>query len=379
MLTTAGRVPPALGLAAHLGRGVQRIATDAAVGRIRAIPREISGLDAARLSRLLGARVTSVRVIDGDAGTSSRARLALTGDGVPESVFVKMPARTVGTRLVGELGRLARTEVRFYRQLGSEVSNVPRHHGSAFDPLTGRFVLVLEDLAAQRCEFPDTLHPLDRDRAALTVALLARVHATFWGRLPARGGTGALGWLYSASGDDTSLLTGSLLKMSSRRLAERTDIGVHAGRFIDENYRPAARLLDRPPHTVLHGDAHPGNLYFRGGAAGLLDWQAVRRGHPGRELAYTLVTSMTTTDRQATERDLLDEYRCALAAAGGPGLDPGDLWDRYRMGALYAYTAAVITAGLGGMQSEDIALEGTRRAVAALEDLETVALLKKTL
>ena len=53
----------------------------------------------------------------------------------------------------------------------------------------------------------------------------------------------------------------------------------------------------------MHGDAHPGNVYFRNGEAGLLDWQAVRRGHPGRELAYTLVTSMTTTDRQTHQRD----------------------------------------------------------------------------
>ena len=53
----------------------------------------------------------------------------------------------------------------------------------------------------------------------------------------------------------------------------------------------------------MHGDAHPGNVYFRNGAAGLLDWQAVRRGHPSRELAYTLVTSMTTADRQASERE----------------------------------------------------------------------------
>ena len=68
----------------------------------------------------------------------------------------------------------------------------------------------------------------------------------------------------------------------------------------------------------MHGDAHPGNVYFRNGAAGLLDWQAVRRGHPSRELAYTLVTSMTTADRQASERDMLDGYRRALAAPAAP-------------------------------------------------------------
>ena len=55
------------------------------------------------------------------------------------------------------------------------------------------------------------------------------------------------------------------------------------------------------------------------------------------------------------------------------------MWDRYRQGALYAYVAPLITAGMGGMQAEDIALEGVRRGVAALEDLDTVSLLEKSL
>ncbi len=68
-----------------------------------------------------------------------------------------------------------------------------------------------------------------------------------------------------------------------------------------------------------------------------------------------------------------------MAAAGGPDLDQDELWDRYRKGALYAYVAALITAGMGGMQTEGIAMEGLRRGVAALEDLDTVALLEKSL
>ena len=365
------RVAPIIGLASHVGRGVQRIATDAVVGRLRSLPRTVEDLDARALSQIMGRTVTSVTVIGGDAGTSSRARLALTGDGVPESVFVKMPAETAATRLMGELGRLAETETRFYSELSPQLTGVPESYGSAFDPLTGRYVLVLEDLAVDACEFPDTLHPLDAEKASLILGLLARLHATFWDRVP--------GWLYTPSDDSTSLLTGSLLKMSARRIAERTDIAVETGRFIDENYRTVAQLIDTPPHTVMHGDAHPGNVYFRNGEAGLLDWQAVRRGHPSRELAYTLVTSMTTSDRRASERDLLDHYCQALAAAGGPVLDSGDLWDRYRQGALYAYVAALITAGLGGMQAESIALEGLTRAVAALDDLDTVAFLEKSL
>ncbi len=367
-------VTPVFGLAAHLGRGLQRIATDAVFGRARALPRHIADLDPAFLSGLLGRRVTSVALLDGDAGTSSRARLALTGDDVPESVFVKMPAETVATRLMGELGRLADTEVRFYRELSGQLIDVPACHGATFDPVTGRFVLVLEDLTlGGRCEFPDTLHPLDPDRAALIVELLARVHATFWQRPDAHR------WVYSASADATSLLTGPLANTAARRLAGGTEIPVRAGQFIIDNYRAAATLIDRGPNTVMHGDAHPGNVYFRNGRAGLLDWQAVRRGHPSRELSYTLITGMTTAARAQHQRDLLDVYRAELCAAGGPELDREDLWQRFREAALYAYIAALITAGMGGMQDADIALEGLARAVAGLEDLDTVSALKASM
>lgn len=367
-----------LGLAAHLGRGVGRVTTDAVVGGRWGLPRRAQDIDAAVLSRVMGRTVRSVRVLGSDAGTSSRARLVLTGKDVPDSVFVKLTAKTAATRLMGELGRLGQTEVRFYTQLAPQVIGTPQAYGAAFDGWTGRYLLVLEDLPAHSCEFPDTLHPLSLDQASLIVELLADLHATFWGRLP-RDGRGPLGWLYTPSGDVTSLLTGSLMSASIKRLAERADIPVENGRFIADNYRAVAALIDAPPHTVMHGDAHPGNMYFHGGKAGLLDWQAVRRGHPARELAYTLITSLTPEDRRASQRELLDDYRRALAAAGGPELHRDEFWLRYRQGALYAYVAPLITAGMGGMQVEDIATEGLRRGVAALDDLETIAALQSSL
>ena len=56
MARTANRVPPVLSVAAHLGRGMQRVATDAAIGRFRSLPRTIGDLDAAFLSQLMGVR-----------------------------------------------------------------------------------------------------------------------------------------------------------------------------------------------------------------------------------------------------------------------------------------------------------------------------------
>src|ERR1700757_4628376 len=369
MTNPVGHAFSIMGLAAHLGRGGGRVAADAVVGGRLGLPRTVEDIDAAVLSNIMGTTVRSVRVLGSDAGTSSRARLVLTGKNVPESVFVKIAAKTAATRLMGELGRLGHTEVRFYSELAPQLHGVPHAYGAAFDGWTGRYLLVLEDLPAESCEFPDTLHPLSPDQASLIVELLADLHATFWDRLP-RDGRGPLGWLYTPSGDVTSLLTGSLMKTSIKRLVERTTIPVDNGRFIADNYRAVAALIDAPPHTVMHGDAHPGNVYFRDGEAGLLDWQAVRRGHPSRELAYTLVTSLTPEDRRASQQDLLDVYRRALATAGGPDLNRDDLWLRFRQGALYAYVAALITAGMGGMQLENIAIEGLRRGVAALDDLE---------
>ena len=68
---------------------------------------------------------------------------------MPDSVFVKLAAETAATRLMGELGRLGQTEVRFYRQLARQVVGAPYAYGAAFDPWTGRYLLVLEDLPAE--------------------------------------------------------------------------------------------------------------------------------------------------------------------------------------------------------------------------------------
>ena len=135
--------------------------------------------------------------------------------------------------------------------------------------------------------------------------------------------------------------------------------------------------MDIGPHTVLHGDSHPGNPYIRDGQAGLLDWQVVRRGHPARDLAYAIILGTPAPDRHGAERELLETYRQALAGEGGPELDRDELWTRYRQAVIHPYLSALTTAGLGGLQDDGIALEGLRRAVTALDELETVAALRR--
>jgi Ecdysteroid kinase-like family len=366
---------------AHLGRGVRRLAVDAALRGRRPFPRTVADLTPEVLTPLIGAAVTGVSVLDGASGTSSRARLALTGAGVPDSVFVKMSAGSAGIRMLGELAGLGETEANFYQHLAADLVGddvVPVSYGADFDPLTGRYVIVLEDMTTSPCQFPDTLHPLEADQMAQLIECFAHLHATFWGRLPEKpSGSGKFGWLMAPSSDPSNPIMPTVMKLSARKLADRTPIG--NGRYLWENIRAITELNDAGAHTVLHGDAHPGNTFFRNGKAGLLDWQVVRRGHPARDLAYTMVLGMPTAERQASQRDLLDTYRKALAAGGGPQFDADELFTRYRQAVVHPYISGLSTAGLGGMQGDDIALEGLRRAVAALDDLDTVGALKAAL
>jgi hypothetical protein len=105
----------------------------------------------------------------------------------------------------------------------------------------------------------------------------------------------------------------------------------------------------------------------------------VRRGHPARDLTYTLVLGLPTADRVAAQRDLLDVYRKSLVSVGGPEFGHDELWTRYRQAVTYAFVSPLTTAGLGGMQTDGIALEGLERAVAAIDDLETVAALRQAM
>ena len=294
-------------LAALVGRGVQRLATDAVWQGARSFPRRVGDLDARGVVADHGPPrprcrcSTALRNIFSGPPGAHRRRRSRFG-------LRKMSAATGATRMLGELARLGETEARFYKQLAPELdSGVPRCYGSEWDSLTGRYVIVLEDMTLTQCEFPDTLNPLDNDKMALLVEVLAHLHGTFWGRLPETpSGEGQFGWLSPPSADPSVPLTPHLMRLSARRLADRTPIPVDAGRFIWENFQAATAVVDEGPHTVLHGDSHPGNTFFRDDRAGLLDWQVVRRGHPARDLAYTLVHGMTTDDRRAIQARPID-------------------------------------------------------------------------
>jgi hypothetical protein len=370
-----------IGAAGRLGRELVRLAHDR-VARAPSIPRRVEDLDAAVLTRVLGTPVDEVTPLEATEGTTDRVRLALEGEGLPPSVFVKMAPRAPLVRLFGNLANLGGEEVGFYRHVRPGLAiEAPVVHGLDLDPRTGRFLIVLEDLHARGCSFTDVRTPCPLDRAEAVLATLAALHAAHWRspRLDDRG-PGGLAWVRANGSDPLLPLVARALRRFGRRLAaDDPTLAPASGRALLDRYIAVARALDAGPHTVLHGDAHPGNCYFAGETAGLLDWQTIRRGNPLRDVTYFLVLGLDPEVRRRHEHDLLDRYRDALAAAGGPDLDAGAARATYRAMAAYPYAAATFTAGLGGMQSHAIAQVGLRRAALAIDDLDTAATLAPAL
>lgn len=76
-----------------------------------------------------------------------------------------------------------------------------------------------------------------------------------------------------------------------------------------------------------------------------------------------------------SERDTLAVFCKGTGCLGWSLRDESDGRSR----AVIPRKTPLITAGMGGMQEDGIAMEGLKRGVAALDDLDTVAQLKKAL
>src|SRR5262249_28237387 len=149
------------------------------------------------LSEALGAPVTSVASEPIAAGTGFLGKLVrLTprygkeAADRPRSLIAKLPTLDAGVRQLAMMFRFYEREVRFYRQLADRVSlRVPRAHHIGFDPASGDFVLLLEDMAPAR--IGDQLEACSTEEARLAVHDVAALHAGWW----ASPALGRLDWM----------------------------------------------------------------------------------------------------------------------------------------------------------------------------------------
>ena len=347
------------------------------------IPVEVQDITASWLQDVMRERapdaiVRRIDVVEAHSGTTGRARVVLTHDDprLPGSVFVKLAPFDVGQRAFVEQQGMGRAEARFYAELAGEIPvRLPRAWYAAHDD-AGRYVMVLEDLVPLGATYP-TQRDVDRSFVERTIDAMAALHARFWST-PRFARDGDLAWVERRSrgyGSAAPLVSfaleqlGAGLPECSRRL----------GAVCVEQADGVAALLARGTPTLVHGDAHLGNMFVVDGNPGFLDWAMVSCAPSLRDVAYFLCASAPTEVRRADERGLIVRY-CDRLRDGGVALDVDAAWDQYREQLVTGWIAAVVTAAMGShWQPIEIGRAATARADAAITDHDVAELLRARL
>ncbi len=327
--------------------------------------------------------VAAKRCGDGIASTADRVVLDLsyapgTGDGLPGRLILKtMLASPHAPEAMYE------NEVRFYRELRGDLDiETPTAFASSFDPATGRFGLLLEDLEARHARFPSAIDPVSVDEVRSILGHLATLHAQFW---DSPRFTGDLAWVATPTSggmfevfDQIGL---ELIEDQVGRHPFKQELIAPLGRSVAEMWDLLWRVQARhgeAPTTLLHGDPHIGNTYLLPGArGGLLDWQLMMRGSWAHDVTYLLVTSLDPETRRRNQRDLLGEYLDRLAEAGSGGVpSAADAFEQYRSAALWGLVIGWLICPPENYGPE-ITAANISRTVAAVEDLETFAAIEE--
>ena len=323
---------------------------------------------------------TAKNVGTGQIGDSVRFKLdyARGGDDAPASIVGKFPAAGDMSRATGvALGNYAR-EVNFYRHLAaSALIRTPRCYFADIDDATHEFVLMMEDLAP--AAQGDQLTGVSLDTARLVLEESAKLHASHWGD----DSLDDLPWI-QGSKHATSPITQEMVAAIWGQFRERygarvSPLAVEIGEAISGTWgRENTRV---GPRCLMHNDFRPDNMMFATPAGGhkvtTLDWQTAGYGVGAADVAYFLGGAITTDERRAHEKALLDGYYAKLCALGVSGYGRGDLDADYAAGTFQAFLTAFFAAMVVTQteRGDDMFFVMLNGAAAQIDDVGALALL----
>ena len=321
-----------------------------------AVPSTLFMLTPDFLSQVLQADVRAVKVLATNIGngmTSSIVRLGLeyaqdeydgTGClafGLPTTLIAKFASFNDFVR--GECVRLGfyEREVYFYKELAARTdARTPVCYYAAFDPDTGRCLLLLEDLTDHMRE--SSPRGCSIDRARLAVQAMAGLHAGWWDHPELR----EIPHFFRAPSKHEAIVTmfwdffrqgmgfGDSPEIRHLEVVLRRETGA------------AEAVMSEGPLTLVHNDFQLDNLSF--GLPGqspevvLMDWGIYTTARGAADLAYLLVGSLSIEDRRACETLLMQEYVDALARLGVEGYTLEHCLADYRRAMLIYYTRYMI-------------------------------------
>ena len=312
-------------------------------------------------------RVSSVRTVETLHTRATKIRFEADADTPRGSQTLRLCVKGFfGTNpLPPGMARNGQAEVQYYRTFGARTSVAsPVVRYAAIDRASGHGILLMDDVIAAGGTFFTALDPYSFDQARMSVQQLALLHSEHWGRLQ-EPQYGSLVDRLQAFASEPVIPHDELQELLDGERGETLPGELRDARRLHEGVRQLAEHSRRGEHTVVHGDAHAGNLFAIDGTVALIDWQLVQRNHWALDVAYHLGSSLTVVMRREHEQALLRHYLDGLRAGGVHPPTWDDAWANYRRFMLYGYYLWAITRFV----ERPVTLELVKRLGTAVGDL----------
>lgn len=234
----------------------------------------------------------------GLVGNVQRLHVSYAHTPGPGTFIVKLPSYQLT-----ESAAFSQTEVCFYQQASRWFPGIPAPICYAGD----ENYLLLEELH-NGC-FVKQLAGCNAAQAQLAIRQIAQLHAQWWDRtLPA-----GLHWVHA-------LNTSPAGNFCTQRLQ------TYSGEWpallqpylpnINNRLSKLQSFLMAAPRTIVHGDYHSQNIFFREDNVTLIDFQFIQQACGMLDVARFIATSLTTELRRSLEHSLLETYRACLHKQG---------------------------------------------------------------
>ena len=260
---------------------------------------------------------------------------------LPATMIGKCPMDDDMARMYNEVMNSYKRENGFYRDLADEVPmRVPTAFVNEYDEAAGRGVLLLEKIEGAA---GDILAPPDIEVFSTLVAQLGTMHGQFW-ESPVYGDLDwAIDWTLPSLRLGIPILQEHWPAVRKERpdMAPAEILDFFERTWIYDTETWLERVAERP-WTMIHGDYEFDNIFFSTDGPVILDWQTLMKSFPGGDLAWFLGLG-ATEESVAEEGALLDVYRTALTAAGGPDWSRDDVLDDAAASLQFHCTSAVST------------------------------------
>lgn len=279
----------------------------------------------------------SIKPLAIQIGSANIVRIILEYDFQEDGALPSMIAKFVSIHKIPHAEKLKvfwDREVNFYNHLGSNSGiATPQCLYAELNKQSGNYLLLMEDMS--KCRVGDLFGKL-KD-VEIAIKNLARFHAKWWNnkqlyKMP-------WGFFFTSESEKNE----RLFKTFADSLFHIKEI---YGNKISKTFCSVADRLQNieisifteDSLTLVHGDYHPGNIFFQSNNEGrfaVFDWAAVHNGCAGEDLGRIIFFGLTPELRELNQDSFVELYHKTLLENVAIEYSLEQCWNNIRRGLLY--------------------------------------------